>query len=174
MVFAANFIVKSRHENHKQSFREYYLNHNRDISTYTIKANLSRTLTVAGEFRSPTLEGRFERRSENGVRKRSLLFRLLLDANGAAFCYRDHEFGMGVHYLGGLNVALALYSPGHMLETKWQVALYLDETASEGQKNALTQIFTGQAGGHLSNLGPLIGEVPGSTSAPIEYGANGK
>ena len=81
---------------------------------------------------------------------------------------------MGVHYLGGLNVALALYSPGHMLETKWQVALYLDETASEGQKNALTQIFTGQAGGHLSNLGPLIGEVLGITSAPIEYGANGK
>ena len=97
-----------------------------------------------------------------------------MDANGAAFCYRDHEFGMGVHYLGGLNVALALYSPGHMLETKWQVALYLDETASEGQKNALTQIFTGQAGRHLSNLGPLIGEVLGITSAPIEYGANGK
>lgn len=81
---------------------------------------------------------------------------------------------MGVHYLGGLNVAQALYSPGHMLETKWQLALYLDETASEGQKNALTQIFTGQAGGHLSNLGPLIGEVLGITSAPIEYGANGK
>jgi hypothetical protein len=76
--------------------------------------------------------------------------------------------------LDGLNVALALYSPGHMLEVKWRVALYLDETASEEQKNALTQIFTGQAGGHMSNLVPLIGEVLGISSVPIEYGTNGK
>ena len=76
--------------------------------------------------------------------------------------------------LDELNVALAVYSPGHMLETKWRVALYLDETASEEQKNALTQIFTGQAGGHLSNLVPFIGEVLGIRSVPIEYNTNGK
>jgi hypothetical protein len=76
--------------------------------------------------------------------------------------------------LDGLNVALALYSPGHMLEVKWRVALYLDETASEEQKNALTQIFTGQAGGHMANLVPFIGEVLGITNVPIEYETNGK
>jgi hypothetical protein len=76
--------------------------------------------------------------------------------------------------LDGLNVALALYSPGHMLETKWRVALYLDETASEEQKNALTQIYTGQAGGHMSNLVPLIGEVLGISSVPIVYESNKK
>src|SRR5258706_8324654 len=54
--------------------------------------------------------------------------------------------------IDGLNVALALYSPGHMLEVKWRVALYIDETASEEQKTVLTQIFTGQAGGHMSNF----------------------
>lgn len=76
--------------------------------------------------------------------------------------------------LDGLNIALAVYSPGHMLETKWRVALYLDERASEEQKNALTQIFTGQVGGHMSNLVPLIGEVLGISSVPIEYETNGK
>ena len=76
--------------------------------------------------------------------------------------------------LDGLNVGLALYSPGHMLEGKWRVALYLDETASEEQKHALNQIFTGQSGGHLSNLVPLMGEVLGITSVPIEYETNGK
>jgi len=76
--------------------------------------------------------------------------------------------------LDGLNVALAVHTPGHMLETKWRVALYLDETASEEQKNALTQIFTGQSGGHISNLVPLIGEVLGVSSVPIEYEASGK
>jgi len=76
--------------------------------------------------------------------------------------------------LGGLNVALAAHSPGHMLETKWSVILYIDEGASEDQKNALTQIFTGQAGGHLANLTPLIGEVLGVDSVPIQYESNGK
>jgi hypothetical protein len=76
--------------------------------------------------------------------------------------------------LDGLNVALAVHTPGHMLEAKWQVALYLDEKASEEQKNALTQIYTGQAGGHLSNLTPLIGEVLGISSVPIEFETNGR
>jgi len=76
--------------------------------------------------------------------------------------------------LDGLNVALAVYSSGHMLETKWRIALYLDESASDEQKNALTQIYSGQAGGHLSNLVPLIGEVLGISSVPIEYQSNGK
>lgn len=76
--------------------------------------------------------------------------------------------------LSGLNVALALHAPGHMLEVKWRVALYLDIRASEEQKNVLTQIYTGQVGGHLANLAPLIGEVIGISSVPIEYEADGK
>ena len=32
--------------------------------------------------------------------------------------------------LDGLNVALAVHSPGHMAEVKWKAALYLDERAS--------------------------------------------
>jgi hypothetical protein len=76
--------------------------------------------------------------------------------------------------LDGLNVVLVVHTPGHMLETKWSVALYLDERASEEQTNALTRIYTGQAGGHLSNLAPMIGEVLGISSVSIEYETNGK
>jgi hypothetical protein len=50
--------------------------------------------------------------------------------------------------LDDLNTAFAIYSPGHMVETKCVVAVYLDKRAVEAQRNALTQIFTGQAGGH--------------------------
>ena len=39
--------------------------------------------------------------------------------------------------LNGLNVALAAYSPGHMLKVKWDVGLYLDEKASPAQREAL-------------------------------------
>ena len=76
--------------------------------------------------------------------------------------------------LDGLNVALAVHSPGHMLAVKWKAAVYLDETASEEQKNALTQIFTGQVGGHLAMLVSFVGEVLGIRSVPIEFEANGR
>src|ERR1700747_1304476 len=76
--------------------------------------------------------------------------------------------------LDGLNAVLAVHSPGHMLEGKWKVALYVDERANQDQQNALTQIFSGQAGGHLAGLAPLIGEVLGVKAAPIEYRSEGK
>ena len=76
--------------------------------------------------------------------------------------------------LDGLNVALMAHSPGHMLQTKWKVALYLDQRADVGQQEALGAIFSGQAGGHLAALGPLIGQVLGVKTVPIEFKANGK
>jgi len=76
--------------------------------------------------------------------------------------------------LDGLNVALAVTSPGHMATTKWKAAVYFDNKASEPQKNALTQIFTGQAGGHPAVLVSFVGEVLGVKSVGIDYRADGK
>ncbi|MBS0331086.1 MAG: DUF1326 domain-containing protein [Proteobacteria bacterium] len=76
--------------------------------------------------------------------------------------------------LDGLNAALFAYAPGHMLQTKWKVALYVDERADAQQMDALTKIFSGAAGGHLSALTPLIGEVLGVRSAAIDYRLEGK
>ena len=61
--------------------------------------------------------------------------------------------------INGLNVALLALTPGHMMQTKWKVALYMDDKASGDQQKALGAIFSGQAGGHLAALAPLIGEV---------------
>ena len=76
--------------------------------------------------------------------------------------------------LDGLNVALAVHSPGHMTQVQWRVALYLDERAVQAQEDALTQIFAGQAGGHFAVLGGHIGEVLGVKKATIDYQAEGK
>jgi hypothetical protein len=76
--------------------------------------------------------------------------------------------------LDGLNAVLAVHSPGHMLQVKWQVALYVDGRANQSQQDALTQIFSGQAGGHLAGLAPLIGEVLGVKAVPIEYRSEGR
>lgn len=76
--------------------------------------------------------------------------------------------------LNDLNVALAAYSPGNMATTPWQAAVYFDAKASEAQKDALMQIFTGQAGGHPSRLVSHIGEVLGVSSRPMKYRAEGR
>ncbi len=76
--------------------------------------------------------------------------------------------------LDGLNVSMVAHSPGHMLETKWKVALYLDSRASDAQREALTQIYSGKAGGLMGDLSAVIGEVAGVRSVPIEYRAEGR
>lgn len=76
--------------------------------------------------------------------------------------------------LSGLNVALAVYSPGEMHLVPWKAALYLDARASEDQKNSLLKIFSGQSGGHPARLGGHIGEVLGVASVPIEFEQTGK
>lgn len=71
--------------------------------------------------------------------------------------------------LDGLNVALAVHSPGHMLETQWKAAAYVDARATEDQKNALLKIFGGQDGGHPARLAGHIGELVGAAPAAMEF-----
>jgi len=76
--------------------------------------------------------------------------------------------------LDDLNVALAVHSPGNMAAVKWTAAVYFDDSASDSQKDALMQIFTGQAGGHPGRLVSHIGDVLGVSSLPMTYRAEGK
>ena len=78
--------------------------------------------------------------------------------------------------LNGLNAALIAYAPGNMKDGQWKVALYLDQRADDKQRAALQGIFSGADGGHLANLGPLIGQVLGARSAEITFdeGANAR
>lgn len=76
--------------------------------------------------------------------------------------------------LGGLNVARAVHTPGPMLEVEWTAALYLDDSATDAQTEALTQIFSGQVGGSPSRLAFHIGTDLGTRSLPINFTATGK
>lgn len=76
--------------------------------------------------------------------------------------------------LGGLNVALACYAPGHMKNGNWQAALYLDERADDAQSNVLIGIFSGQSGGQPAILASFIGEKLGVKHVPMTYQALGK
>ena len=71
--------------------------------------------------------------------------------------------------LDDLNAAFAVYSPGNMAEVKWQVAVYLDQRASEPQRQSLARIFGGQAGGHPAVLASHVGRVVGLETVPIRF-----
>jgi hypothetical protein len=73
--------------------------------------------------------------------------------------------------LDGLNLALACYAQDNMKNGGWQAALYVDERSNEQQFNALTQIFSGQAGGHPEILMSFVGRVLGIQKVKIEFQA---
>src|ERR1051326_355880 len=76
--------------------------------------------------------------------------------------------------LDGVNVALAVHTPGAMADGKWTAAAYIDERADDKQTEALGVIFTGAAGGPMAAFAPLIGNNLGAKKAPIKYQIDGK
>ena len=76
--------------------------------------------------------------------------------------------------LDGLNVALAVHTPGPMANGNWSAAAYIDARADDQQTEALGAIFTGAAGGPMAALAPLIATNLGAKKAPIKYTIDGK
>ena len=72
----------------------------------------------------------------------------------------------GAVALDGLNVALAIHTPGPMAEGNWLVAAYIDQRADDKQTAALGAIFTGAAGGPMAAFAPLIGKNLGVKKVP--------
>jgi hypothetical protein len=69
--------------------------------------------------------------------------------------------------LDNLNVAAILYAPGNMFTgPKMAMDLYLDETAKNDQKAALTEIFSGKVGGFFGVAANLVEEVLEVKSVP--------
>jgi hypothetical protein len=88
--------------------------------------------------------------------------------------YHIDRGNFGDTKLDGLNAALAIHSPGHMMQVKWRAALYLDSSASKVQAEALGQIFGGKSGGTPAGMAPFIGEMLGVRNLPISYEIAGK
>jgi hypothetical protein len=63
--------------------------------------------------------------------------------------------------LSGLRAVLSIrYYDRVQPSTRWEVVLYVEEDASDEQREALADIFLGRAGGTVARLyGPAIGEV---------------
>lgn len=75
--------------------------------------------------------------------------------------------------LDGLGFIVLGLTPEAMGKGNWSVGLIADERASAEQREAITAIASGAAGGPMSALSGLIGKFLGVESAPIRFDRNG-
>lgn len=76
--------------------------------------------------------------------------------------------------VSGLNVGVLADAPALMTEGNWRVGMFMDASASQEQAEALAAVFSGQKGGPMALLHPLVGEMLGMETAPIEYADDGR
>jgi hypothetical protein len=75
--------------------------------------------------------------------------------------------------IGGRKVVLIADTPKVMTEGNWKLGVYIDDEASEDAFDKLVQVFSGQLGGPMAALAPLVGEIRGVERARIEIGDDG-
>jgi hypothetical protein len=72
-----------------------------------------------------------------------------------------------------VTVAMLADTPAQMTDGGWRVGLILDERANEDQRGKLTSVFAGEQGGPAGMFAPLVGELLGVETAPIEFADDG-
>ena len=71
--------------------------------------------------------------------------------------------------VSGHSVSVVADAPPKMLDGNWRVGLLIDDRASKEQTDKLAGVFSGQMGGPMAGLAPLIGEVLGIEQHPIDF-----
>jgi len=79
----------------------------------------------------------------------------------------------GTTSLDGLNFAVLLHTPGPMGAGNWTVGLIVDERATAAQREAIVAIGSGQSGGPMAAVGPLVTKFAGVESRPIQIERGG-
>ena len=75
--------------------------------------------------------------------------------------------------ISGLKVAAIADTPKVMTEGNWRLGVFVDDQATDEQAEKLVQVFSGQLGGPMAALAPLVGEMLGVERARIEVDDDG-
>ncbi|WP_006577513.1 MULTISPECIES: DUF1326 domain-containing protein [Cupriavidus] len=76
--------------------------------------------------------------------------------------------------LDGLGFIVLGSTPEEMGKGNWSVGLIVDERADASQRDAITAIASGAAGGPMAALSPLVGTFEGVESAQIRFDRNSR
>lgn len=87
--------------------------------------------------------------------------------------FNVHEGTVEGTDVGGCKVAMIADTPKVMTEGNWRVGVFVGEEASADQFDQLVRVFSGQLGGPMAGLAPLIGEMLGVERASIEIEDDG-
>lgn len=90
-----------------------------------------------------------------------------------AMAFQIERGSFGALTLDGLGFIVLGFTPEAMGKGNWSVGLIADERASVEQRDAITAIASGAAGGPMSALSGLIGKFLGVEAAPIRFERNG-
>jgi hypothetical protein len=90
-----------------------------------------------------------------------------------AMAFRIAQGRRGSVVLDGLGFAVIGHTPGVMSAGNWSVGVIVDDRATPEQAEAITAIASGQAGGPMAALGPLVGRFLGVERKPIRFEAAG-
>ena len=90
-----------------------------------------------------------------------------------AMAFQIERGSYGAVSLDGLGFIVLGFTPEAMGKGNWSVGLVADERASAEQREAITAIASGAAGGPMAALSGLIGKFLGVESAPISFERSG-
>lgn len=90
-----------------------------------------------------------------------------------AMAFQIERGTFGTVSLDGLGFIVLGLTPEAMGKGNWSVGVITDDRASAEQKEAITAIASGSAGGPMASLSGLIGTFLGVQSAPIKFDRTG-
>ena len=91
----------------------------------------------------------------------------------AGLVFHVERGAYGTTKLDGLSFAVLLHTPGAMIAGNWTVGVIVDEKATKEQRDALAAIASGQAGGPMGAVGPLVGTFAGVEAKSIRIERSG-
>jgi hypothetical protein len=71
--------------------------------------------------------------------------------------------------IAGRTFVILTHIPGNILKGNWRIVAYVDDGATDAQRNALLDMWTGKLGGPVKDLAALVGEVLGVEQVPITF-----
>jgi hypothetical protein len=90
-----------------------------------------------------------------------------------AMAFKVDRGSYGTVSLDGLGFIVLGFTPEAMANGNWSIGLVTDERASADQRDAITAIVSGAAGGPMAALSGLVGTFLGVQSAPIRFDRHG-
>jgi hypothetical protein len=95
------------------------------------------------------------------------------DGDGTCDAVNAYHFDRGTIRgvdVSGLNFVRVVHIPGNVLTPRsWKQVVFVDERASDDQREAILDAYAGKLGGPLADLAGLIGETLGVEQAAITH-----